>query len=110
MFQLMTSQDAGESHPVAGDRLMRETCTAVMELVPARDSEEIFRRLAGLPHCLYLDSARRDPMLGRYSFVAADPFDFIETPVSADRANSRHDDAFALVERRLGRFATPAIA
>ena len=81
-----------------------------MELVPAPDAEDVFRRLAGLPHCLYLDSARRDPLLGRYSFVAADPFDFIEVPGSANRANSRHDNAFALVEGRLFRFATPAIA
>jgi para-aminobenzoate synthetase component I len=110
MFQSMTTQDSGESQPVAGDRSMHETCTAVMELVPAPDAEDVFQRLAGLPHCLYLDSARRDSLLGRYSFVAADPFDFIEVPVSTDRANSRHDDAFALVERQLGGFATTAIA
>jgi para-aminobenzoate synthetase component 1 len=31
--------------------------------------------LSRLPHVLFLDSARRDPALGRYSFLTADPFD-----------------------------------
>ena len=111
MSKSMLRQDAGEIQPVAGEPLMRETFAGVVEeLRPAPEAEEVFRRLAGLPHCLYLDSARRESLLGRYSFVAADPFDFIEVPVSADRANNRHDDAFALVERRLSGFATPAIA
>jgi para-aminobenzoate synthetase component 1 len=37
--------------------------------------------LSGLPHALFLDSALRDPVLGRYSFVTADPFDYLEVPV-----------------------------
>ena len=53
----------------------------VEELRPAPDAAEVFVRLAHLPHCLFLDSARRDPLLGRYSFVAADPFDYVEIPV-----------------------------
>ena len=35
-------------------------------------------RLARLPHVVFFDSAARDPRLGRYSFVAADPFAWIE--------------------------------
>ena len=50
----------------------------VEELVPAPEPEEVFLRLCALPHCLFLDSAARDPMLGRYSFVTADPFDYLE--------------------------------
>jgi para-aminobenzoate synthetase component I len=49
----------------------------VEPLVPAPDPEQIFVRLAGQPYCLFLDSAMVDPVLGRYSFVAADPFAFI---------------------------------
>ncbi|MEX2120231.1 MAG: anthranilate synthase component I family protein [Pirellulales bacterium] len=51
----------------------------VEELAPAPEADEAFKRLAARPHCLFLDSARRDPLLGRYSFVAADPFDFVIT-------------------------------
>jgi para-aminobenzoate synthetase component 1 len=49
----------------------------VEELIPAPDAEEMLLRLCGLPHCLFLDSALRDPVLGRYSFLTADPFDFL---------------------------------
>jgi para-aminobenzoate synthetase component 1 len=44
----------------------------------ALDTEALFARLVGLPHCLFLDSARREPSLGRYSFLAVDPFDYFE--------------------------------
>ncbi len=40
------------------------------------DSVQAFRRLAALPGCIFFDSALRDSLLGRYSFVAADPFDW----------------------------------
>jgi para-aminobenzoate synthetase component 1 len=49
----------------------------VEELRPAPDAAAVFGALAGQPHCLFLDSARRHPQLGRYSFVTADPFDWI---------------------------------
>jgi len=39
---------------------------------------QAFQRLSGLPHLLFLDSALRDRELGRYSFVAADPYAWIE--------------------------------
>jgi para-aminobenzoate synthetase component 1 len=48
----------------------------VEELHPRPASEQVFLQLGGLPHCLFLDSALRHPTLGRYSFVAADPFDY----------------------------------
>lgn len=47
----------------------------VEELVPPPDAEAAFLRIAGRPHALFLDSARRDSKLGRYSFLTADPFD-----------------------------------
>jgi para-aminobenzoate synthetase component 1 len=39
---------------------------------------EAFQRLASLPHVVWFDSAARAPRLGRYSFLAADPFAWIE--------------------------------
>jgi para-aminobenzoate synthetase component 1 len=46
----------------------------VEELIPAPDPEAAFARFAALPWCVFFDSARRDPQLGRYSFLAAEPF------------------------------------
>jgi para-aminobenzoate synthetase component I len=53
----------------------------VEELSPSLEADEVFRQLSGLPHALFLDSALRDPVLGRYSFVTADPFDYLQVPV-----------------------------
>jgi para-aminobenzoate synthetase component 1 len=78
---------------------------SILELVPAPDAETVFHRFAGLPHCLYLDSARRDPRLGRYSFVMADPFDFVTLPIVADRASRSGLDAFTILQRRLNELA-----
>ena len=52
----------------------------VEEIHPMPDSEAAFLRLAKLPHCLFLDSARRESEQGRYSFISADPVDFIQLP------------------------------
>ena len=50
----------------------------VRELIPMPDSEAVFTKLASQSHCLFLDSARRDHDLGRYSYIAVDPFDYLE--------------------------------
>jgi para-aminobenzoate synthetase component 1 len=49
----------------------------VEELAPWREPWDVCRRLAHLPHLIFLDSANSHPTLGRYSFVAADPFCWI---------------------------------
>jgi para-aminobenzoate synthetase component 1 len=46
-----------------------------VEICPPPDFESALLRLARQPYCLALDSALRDPRLGRYSFLMADPFD-----------------------------------
>jgi len=76
--------------------------TLVEELVPAPDPEYAFLCVCGLPHCLFLDSALRDPRLGRYSFVTADPFDYLELPPDGT-------DGLALLERRMARFQTETL-
>jgi len=58
----------------------------VEELAPAPSPEDVFQRLADLPHCLFLDSALEHPELGRYSFVAADPFAYLATPTHGSDA------------------------
>lgn len=64
------------------------------ELNPAPDVEAALVRLALQPHCLLLDSALRDPKLGRYSFLTADPFDYFTA--AADGS-----DALALLDAKL---------
>jgi para-aminobenzoate synthetase component 1 len=62
---------------------------------------EAFQRLSALPHIAFFDSAALDPRLGRYSFVAADPFDWLESPADGS-------DALAAVEQLWSRFAPHA--
>ncbi len=50
----------------------------VEELSPAPDAEAAFLRFAAREHCVFFDSARRERRLGRYSFLAADPFAFVQ--------------------------------
>lgn len=70
------------------------------ELCPPPDAEQAFLRLRGLPHCLWLDSALKHATLGRYSFLTADPFDYIELAV-ADRG------AFEQLGRRMSDLSSP---
>ena len=42
---------------------------------------ELFRKFAHLPHTAFFDSAQTHDHLGRYSFLAVDPFDWFELPV-----------------------------
>ena len=44
-----------------------------VELVPAPDPWAVARKLAHLPHLLFLDSAEKHADRGRYSYVMADP-------------------------------------
>ncbi len=45
----------------------------VEELIPCPDPWDVARKLAHLPHLLFLDSADRHPERGRYSYVMARP-------------------------------------
>jgi para-aminobenzoate synthetase component 1 len=72
----------------------------VAELTPAPDPWAVARQLADLPHLLYLDSADRHPDRGRYSFVAADPVDWI---VDSTR-DPKYPDPFAELNRRLAAY------
>ena len=73
----------------------------VEELAGIPSAATVFSRLSRLPHCLFLDSAMRHPRLGRYSFLAADPFDFLE--FSGDQ------DAFGSLETAIFRFRTRTV-
>src|SRR5437763_738293 len=78
----------------------------VEELTPAPDPWAVARRLAHLPHLLFLDSADRHPDRGRYSFVTADPADWL---VDSTR-DPKYPDPFAELRRRLAAFPAPTLA
>ncbi len=82
-------------------RLAADSVVVIEELKPAPDAEEMFLRLAGLPHCIFFDSARRHAELGRYSFIAADPFDYV-TLTANDSGQS--GGPFAELSSRLAAF------
>jgi len=72
----------------------------VRELVPMPDSEAVFVKLATRPHCLFLDSARRDRQLGRYSYIMVDPFDFLEFM-------PQDHQAFDVLQEKMAAFTVP---
>ncbi len=89
-------------HPVACP-----SAALVEELTPVPQPWDVFRRLAARRHVLFLDSALPHPTLGRYSFLAADPFEWI-TARGRRIAVSGHAplasvDPFAVLAERLGR-------
>ncbi len=54
-----------------------------------------FQKMAALPHVLWLDSARADEKLGRYSFLMADPIEVIQAgPADAEAALDRLSAVF----------------
>jgi para-aminobenzoate synthetase component 1 len=56
----------------------------VERLNPLPRTVDVFRKLAGLPHVVFFDSALHHPQFGRYSFIAADPVEWIEADQIAD--------------------------
>ena len=60
---------------------------------------EVFQRLNHLPHTVFFDSALKHPTLGRYSFVAADPFRWLEF-------SPNQPQALLELEQQLNQFPT----
>lgn len=59
----------------------------VVPLESSLSPSTVFPKLAALPHVLWLDSARSDEKLGRYSFLMADPAEVIQAgPSDAEAA------------------------
>jgi para-aminobenzoate synthetase component I len=81
----------------------------VEELTPAPNPEDLFQHLADQPHVLFLDSALPHPTLGRYSFLTADPFDWLEVRqariTNFGAAGVRESvDPFVVLAERLSRY------
>lgn len=56
------------------------TLPLIQPLDPPPDVGETLRRFADWPNVVLFDSASRRPELGRYSFLAADPVEFVTLP------------------------------
>jgi para-aminobenzoate synthetase component 1 len=87
----------------------------VAELAPAPDPWVVARLLAHLPHLLFLDSALPHPTLGRYSFITADPFEWIRSRgerLVASGSSSPVDDTdpFRFLADRLTRWRSEPVA
>ncbi|HTN74759.1 MAG TPA: aminodeoxychorismate/anthranilate synthase component I, partial [Pirellulaceae bacterium] len=74
----------------------------VVPLPPEVDALRAFEKLCRHPHCLFLDSALKDAHLGRYSFVAVDPFDYFTAPADGS-------DALELVAQRMRDFSSATV-
>lgn len=62
----------------------------VLSLDSSLRPEDVFPKLASLPHVLWLDSARPDETVGRYSFLMADPVDTVQAgPTQVEAALSQ---------------------
>ena len=75
----------------------------VEELAPPPDPVRCCELLEGLPHRLFLDSASRDPRLGRYSYLTADPFAVV-------RSEEGQPDPLARVRSMLAPFRCDPVA
>src|SRR5262249_18462862 len=75
------------------------------ELTSAPDPWAVARRFADLPHLLFLDSADRHAERGRYSFVTADPVEWLVDSIRAPK----FPDPFAELTRRLSVFRLPTV-
>lgn len=69
----------------------------IKELLPAPDPMDVFQRLSARSHCLFLDSALRHNELGRFSFVTADPFDFLTFPSDSHDSLKHLEDRLNLL-------------
>eukprot|EP01037_Dinobryon_pediforme_P027884 gene27884-30935_t len=75
------------------------------------DPTQVLRRLAGLPRPILLDSAMQDAKLGRFSYVAADPFgEFrVEGGIAHWNGAALAGDPLDRLSERLAAYAQPTI-
>jgi para-aminobenzoate synthetase component I len=72
----------------------KTTLPLIEPLDASLDPVDVFRRLAALPHVVFFDSAMRHPTLGRYSFLCADPVEWLSVPADTTNALSKLTERF----------------
>jgi para-aminobenzoate synthetase component 1 len=79
----------------------------LVEEIPYRDPLTVFAGFATRPWATFLDSARADSALGRYSFVMADPFLTLKSRDGLIEEGETHfiGDPLAVLAKRLERYA-----
>src|SRR4051812_23292151 len=82
----------------------------VEELPPSLDPMQALRSVTHLPHAVLLDSAMFHPQLGRYSYLAADPFEWLTVGRHANtNATTNQADPLGWLERQLARYSMPCL-
>jgi para-aminobenzoate synthetase component 1 len=84
----------------------------VEELSPTPKPWSVARQLAHLDHLLFLDSAQAHPCYGRYSFVTADPFEWLRSRgqgLVAPAGLPGESNPFAVLTDKLAQFSTETI-
>src|SRR5579885_1045709 len=61
----------------------------VEELPVQLQPSDVFERIAGLGHALFIESALQHPNFGRYSFLCADPFAWLTSRRGEVRLNGK---------------------
>jgi para-aminobenzoate synthetase component 1 len=111
VLEIFTRSKSGMAKPPA---LPCRSVPIVEELAPGLDAVDVFARLVALPHTIFFDSAQRDPRLGRYSFIAADPFAWISARgrtilLNGEAPRPPCPDPFAYLQSYLKQFSQEAI-
>ena len=74
------------SQNISHDKALETEFPLVEPLQIDLSAVDVFARLAHLPHAIYFDSASLDGTVGRYSFIAVDPFVWITRPADGTDA------------------------
>ncbi len=70
--------------------------------LPKVDMASLFQKLSGLSHAIFFDSAQSHEQLGRYSFLAVDPFEWFELPVDSP-------EPFEFLRQKTSRFRSKIV-
>jgi para-aminobenzoate synthetase component 1 len=114
-FERTTEVNGLQAHGRSSVSLDEATFPLVHEITPFPDAEEAFERFVHLPHLVFFDSARPHPHLGRYSFLTADPFEWIwsrgkRTFITGESEPRENADPFTIVAGRLERWRMEPVA
>lgn len=88
------------------------SCAVVEELASHLTVSEAFLRLQDRPKLLLLDSALEHPTLGRYSFLTADPFEWLLSRrgnVQVNGVSDSEPNPFVVLARQLALYRTQPI-
>jgi len=78
--------------------MLQQAQPLVRKLQPDWTPEHCFRRLSSQPGCVWLDSSLKSDTLGRYSYLAADPFSIL-------RIDKQSPQAIFRIAEQLERYA-----